>query len=167
MGETATVKIGLREYRKETLRRKKEDAVRAEILDYLTRQGIPRAKTDAAEGLTLNGNPLFSVTPGWPDITACGPGGKILGIECKRPIGDKGLDYDQAVCLESLWMRGGLILVARDVSEVEILFATGKVPQATLDEVRERLAKGITQADIRRKVRNQERRRTARKRARA
>lgn len=153
-----TIKFGKREYLRETLAARKEEAVKRDILDYLMRAGIPHSPTQAEESRTARGNLVFRVAPGWPDITACGPEGKLVGIECKRPIGDEGLSYNQAVTLHALWRAGGLILVARDVADVEELFRVKKSPQATLDEVAARLAKGITPADVRRQLARRTRR---------
>lgn len=153
-----TVRIGAREYLRETLAARKEDAVKRDILDFLTRARIPHSPTQAEESRTARGNLVFRVAPGWPDITACGPEGKLVAIECKRPIGDEGLSYKQAETLHAIWCAGGLILVARDVADVEELFRTRKSPQATLDEVAARLAKGITPADVRRQLARQSRR---------
>lgn len=144
-----TVHLDGREWRAETLRCYTENELRRDVRQALRARRIQHTLSDAAIAFNGDGKQVQRVDRDWPDLTAVCPGsGQLLAVELKRPINDDGLTYGQAVRLAELWEAGALILVARSVEAVEAILVTRKVPQATIDEVKARIAKGPTRKEI-------------------
>lgn len=156
-----TMHLDGREWRAETLRRYTENELRRDVRQMLRARRVPHTLSDAAIAYNGDGKQVQRVDRDWPDITAVCPGsGQLLAVELKRPIGGDGLTHGQAVKLADLWEAGALILVARSVEAVETILTTRKVPQATIDEVKARIAKGPARKEIGRLARRGRRRAT-------
>jgi hypothetical protein len=132
-----------------------ESDILALICDYLAAHRIPFARTDATESFNRKGQRVCRVASGWPDVTACQPStGRLCGIECKRAIGGT-LSFEQAVCLESLWKAGALVIVARSLDAVIELLRTGKTSPDTLAEIVAALKRGPKPKPARRRARSE------------
>jgi len=118
-----------------------ESDVQSAVTQYLAARKIRHTITEAKRSYNESGSLVRRVSPGWPDITACGCGGYLIGIECKRVVGGV-LSYEQAVELDGLHQSGALIVIARSVDDVEELLRTKRTSQATIAEIVQALAKG-------------------------
>jgi hypothetical protein len=103
-----------------TTRRKKrgrpEAKVQAQIVAWLLSKGAIVAITDAGSLAKLGLGISTGVPTGWPDITACLPGGRFLGVECKAPEGRQSTAQIKfQVMIEK---RGGLYVLAHSVVEL-------------------------------------------------
>jgi hypothetical protein len=58
------------------------------------------------------------IPKGWPDITACLPGGRFLGIECKAPKGTQ--SEEQKMFQALIEGLGGIYILARSVEDVKM-----------------------------------------------
>lgn len=118
-----------------------ESEVQGAIIEYLKARRIKHTITEAKRSFNEDGNLVRRVSAGWPDITACGCGGYLIGIECKRANGGE-LSYEQAIELDGLHQSGALIVIARSIDDVEELLRTKRTSQATIVEIVKALAKG-------------------------
>ena len=119
-----------------------EEAVQRDICAYLRARQIPHTVTDAALAYNAKGRRVVRVSGGWPDVTAVLPeDGRLLAIECKKPV-DGRLRYDQAVTLTALIRARAIVVIARDLAEVETAIRLRVTPAATLDEIAKTLARG-------------------------
>lgn len=95
-----------------------ERGLQKAVLQYLTLLGIPATATDASLHFGRDGKPRRKVTyTGWPDVTGCLPGGRLLAIELKSAQGR--LRPEQARTIDVLRSAGALAFVARSIDEVE------------------------------------------------
>lgn len=68
--------------------------------------------------------PMFFGLPGSPDIIGVLPGGRFIGVECKKPLGPRGgtngsvQSDDQRAFQNECEKVGGLYVLARDVDDV-------------------------------------------------
>ena len=95
-----------------------EASTQASIVAYLELRRIPCTVTDASRTWSRSGRPGRPrvSTPGWPDITAVLPGGRMLGIEVKSRRGR--LRPAQRATLGLLAAAGAVVVVARSVRDV-------------------------------------------------
>lgn len=69
--------------------------------------------------------PMFFGLPGSPDIIGILPGGRFIGVECKKPLGPKGgtngsvQSPDQAAFQRECERVGGIYILARSMDDVE------------------------------------------------
>jgi hypothetical protein len=117
-----------------------ENSVQDAICDYLKLHKIPFSRTDATEAYNRKGQRIKRVGKGWPDVTACLPGGRIYAIEVKKAVGGV-LSYDQALTLDSIRRMGGLIVIARSIDCV-IAAMVGGVRPCDLAEIEKAIARG-------------------------
>jgi hypothetical protein len=92
----------------------KESEIRRSIQRYLDLRGIFNWKQWQGQ---------FSI-PGVPDIIGVLPGGKILGIEVKRPGGNP--SERQIEFLDKIRRSGGIAFVATSIEEVERQLEIGR-----------------------------------------
>jgi hypothetical protein len=92
-------------------RGKPEKQVQKEIGVWLAQKGIPFAVTDAGVLYGVSAG----IPRGWPDITACWPGGRFVGIECKAAKGRQ--SEDQAVYQRDIQAQGGRYVLAHSFAE--------------------------------------------------
>lgn len=109
--------------------RRESEIVKA-CLQYLRLRGVFAWRNNS--GLHMaeykgKARPIRFGAVGSPDIIGLIPGtGRFLGIECKRPLGPRGgkagseLTPDQLAFGAAVKEAGGLYVVARDVSDVEL-----------------------------------------------
>lgn len=94
-----------------------EADIQRTICDWLRLTGIPFSVTDASITFGKDGKPRRKVnTEGWPDITACLPGGRFWAIETKTAKGK--LRPAQKAVLDNLVKAGALITIARSLEDV-------------------------------------------------
>ncbi|HXG65021.1 MAG TPA: VRR-NUC domain-containing protein [Blastocatellia bacterium] len=95
-----------------------EATIQAAICELLTLKRIPFSVTDSSRVIGPDGRLRRRKVSaaGWPDITACLPGGRLLAIEVKSASGR--LRISQRAVLERLQQQGALVVIARDVSDV-------------------------------------------------
>jgi hypothetical protein len=108
--------------------RPREGDIQRTILAWLDLHRVPhfRNNTGATRLPGRGGKPMLVRfgSPGWPDIVAVGPGGILVGIECKRPLGPRGgasgstPDPAQRAVGEAITSAGGAYIVARCLSDV-------------------------------------------------
>lgn len=134
-------RISAADWRRDARKSVPESAVQQQICRYLTARQIPHTVTDAALTYNRQGKRVVRVSSGWPDVTACLPGGQLLAIECKRPVGGR-LRYEQAVTLAHLQQQGAIVVIARDLVEVETAIRLRVTPAATQDEIGKAMARG-------------------------
>lgn len=73
---------------------------------------------------------FFGGCPGAPDIMGILPGGRFIGVECKKPLGPKGghggsvQTLDQQAWQNECERTGGLYVLARGVEDVEKMLNT-------------------------------------------
>jgi hypothetical protein len=92
--------------------------IRPAVCELLKLRGIPHSVTDASLIVDESGEVAGRAVTcdGWPDVTGCLPGGRLLAIETKTRDGR--LRPAQVACLESLKAAGALVIIARSVSDV-------------------------------------------------
>lgn len=110
-----------------------EAQIQAAIHDYLNAQRIPHSITEAKRSYNERGQLVRRIAPGWPDITGCARGGKLLAIECKSTKGR--LRPDQARTLYNLIQAGALVVVARSVDCVVEILRTGCIRERDIEEI--------------------------------
>ena len=96
-----------------------EREIRAEIEAALRSRGVCFSRTDATPvRATDDGRPIFHgrVRVGWPDITAVLPGGRVWGIEVKRP--GQTLTPKQNEVRAKIESAGGYYTIATGVADV-------------------------------------------------
>lgn len=96
-----------------------EAEIRAEIETVLRDRRICFSRTDATPvRVLIDGRPIFHgrVRRGWPDITAVLPGGRLWGIEVKRP--GQTLTPKQNEVRAEIESAGGYFTVAAGVADV-------------------------------------------------
>lgn len=96
-----------------------EAEIRAEIEAALRARGVCFARTDASPvRVLIDGRPIFHgrVRRGWPDITAVLSGGRMWGIEVKRP-GEK-LNPEQEKVRAEIESAGGFYTVATSAADI-------------------------------------------------
>ncbi len=133
-------RLSLTEGRKLLAANEREVNVQQAVMDYLTVQRIPFARTDATESFNRKGQRVCRVNSSWPDLTGC-YAGYCLAIECKRAVGGS-LSYEQADCLNRLYQAGALVVIARSVDSVIELLTTKRTSAATVAEIIAALKKG-------------------------
>ncbi|HXG66958.1 MAG TPA: VRR-NUC domain-containing protein [Blastocatellia bacterium] len=99
-------------------RQASEAAIQAAICELLNLKRIPFSVTDSSRVIGQDGKLRRRKvsTEGWPDITACLPGGRLLAIEVKSARGR--LRASQKFVLDKLRNQGALVVVAKDVEAV-------------------------------------------------
>ena len=118
---------------------KSERDVQKEIRDYLLRSGRPFSITDASQSFDKYGRIVNRVRAGWPDISTLTKGGRFFAIEVKRGSGGV-LSREQALILRKIIHFGGLIVIARAVSDVEEAEKSG-LRQCDLIEIEKAIAR--------------------------
>lgn len=106
-----------------------ENQVTAACFKYLQLQGAfvwrNQSRTFQVPGKGGRMRPMFVGTPGSPDIMGILPGGRFIGVECKRPLGPKGghggsvQSADQQRWQNECERVGGLYVLARGIDDVE------------------------------------------------
>lgn len=101
----------------EFLRRSSEADIQKGITDLLRVCGLPYSVTDAS--LTFDDRGKVAgravTTDGWPDVTACLPAGRFLGIETKTADGK--LRPAQIKVHAHITDQGGAVIIPRSVSD--------------------------------------------------
>ena len=132
--------ISAKQWRRDALKSRTEADVVADARQWLDAERLPYSITDATLTYNANGHRVVRVRKGWPDITIC-CNGRFIGAEAKRPVGGK-LDYEQAVTLSRLHNNGAVVVIFRDVEDLQHAMRLMVTPAATLDEIAATLAKG-------------------------
>lgn len=103
--------------------------VRRAVCEYLSLCHIPYSITDGAlifdESGEIAGRAV--TCDGWPDITGCLPGGRMLAIETKTARGR--LRPAQIACLGTLEAAGALVIIAHSIDDVRQQLAAPGTPQ--------------------------------------
>src|SRR5262245_37274873 len=107
--------------------------IQSAVTEYLDWQRIPYGETDAALAFNLYGQRIERVTEGWPDVTACFPGGVMAPIEVKT-AGDH-LRPDQARILYRLLKQGAICIIARSVDDVIEARRLGRTRPKDVEEI--------------------------------
>ena len=95
----------------------KESDVLRGCLHLLNVYGIPHFRNNT--GATKIGERFVKFgTPGWPDIIAVLPGGRFLGIECKRPGGKQ--SFAQSVVQSAIGSVGGIYAIITDAEQLRV-----------------------------------------------
>jgi hypothetical protein len=109
--------------RKKNGARKSRTAARPEagiveaICGWLELAGLPWTLTDASRVWGPEGEVRASkVREGWPDITAVGPDGRLVAIECKSERGK--LSPEQIATLTNLMIHNAIVVEARSLGDV-------------------------------------------------
>jgi hypothetical protein len=106
-------------------RRKPEAKIQKEIVRWLVQHGAVVAITDAGALSKFGLGAKCGIPVGWPDITACLPGGRFLGVECKAP---KGVQSEAQVRFQiAVEKRGGIYILARSLAELVVALDKEKV----------------------------------------
>lgn len=99
----------------------RESAVQAAVLAYLEERGdcfVWRNNTGAYS--PRPGQFISFGRRGSGDIIGViAPSGKLVAIECKRPVGGR-LSKDQERFRDRVWACGGIYILARSVDEVRV-----------------------------------------------
>lgn len=105
-----------------------ENQVTAACMAYLNLIGAfvwrNNSRTLMVAGKGGRPRPMFFGLPGSPDIVGILPGGRFVGVECKRPLGPRGgtrgsVQSDEQVAFQAeCERRGGLYVLARSVDDV-------------------------------------------------
>jgi len=98
-------------------RRRPEAKVQKAIATWLAQLGVPVAITDAGAYKKIGLNFSCGIPAGWPDLTACFPGGKFVGIECKSARG--GQSEQQVETQAKIESLGGVYIVAHSLAEAQ------------------------------------------------
>ena len=108
--------------------RTRESEVVSAVAAVLRRWGLPhfRNNTGAAKA-EYKGKARFIRygAVGWPDFIAVGPGGKLLGIEAKRPLGPRGgkagsePSPEQVAVGLAIEKQGGIYLIVRSGADLD------------------------------------------------
>ncbi len=112
-----------------------ENAVQSACFKYLQLRGAfvwrSQSRTFQVPGKGGRMRPMFVGTPGSPDIMGILPGGRFIGVECKRPLGPKGghggsvQSPEQKMWQDECERVGGLYILARSFGDVEEALAKG------------------------------------------
>lgn len=125
-----------------------ENAVQAQVIEYLERRGVIVVPTDAggkrvrawlmARGARLPRGPLGDLPDGFPDLSGTLPSGRSVYIEVKRPgrydlagrmVSRPGaLDPEQIKWLTKFHEKRALVGVAWSWQDVEALLKNEKAP---------------------------------------
>lgn len=99
-------------------RRKPEAKVQKAIVLWLNAEvGAVLAVTDAGVLSKMGLNMSCGIPAGWPDITACLPGGRFLGIEVKSA---RGRQSDAQKFIQArIEKAGGLYILAHSLDEAK------------------------------------------------
>lgn len=111
-----------------------EKQVQDDVIAWLMTRGLPFSLTDATIAYNANGQRVVRVTHGWPDIVTLTGKGRFFAIECKREVGGK-LSREQAATLLDLYEAGGLICIARSVTDVWATELLGRARPEDLNEI--------------------------------
>jgi len=128
-----TERISLEQCRKILRAEATEAQIQDAIIQYLRVQRIPHTITEAKRSYNERGQLVRRIAPGWPDITGCARGGKLLAVECKSAKGR--LSPDQARTLYGLIQAGALVVVARSVDCVIEILRTGCIRERDIEEI--------------------------------
>ena len=106
-----------------------ENQVVAACFKYLQLRGCfvwrNQSRTFQVPGKGGKIRPMFVGTPGSPDIIGIMPGGRFIGVECKKPLGPRGGENGSSQSPEQkAWQDecervGGLYILARSIDDVE------------------------------------------------
>ena len=121
---------------------KSETDVQKAIRQYLLSTRRPYSITDATLSLNVRGQRVQRVRLGWPDITTVTKDGRLFVIEVKKPVGGV-LSRDQALMLRRIHEWGGLICIARSVTDVQETEASGTAQADDLAEIARAIAKPV------------------------
>src|SRR5262245_34762475 len=119
-----TQRLSISEGRKLLQAQATHKQIQSAVEEYLTARGIPCSGTDGAESYNRKGQRVRRVQSGWPDVTACLPGGMLGAIEIKTAK-DK-LRPDQAATLHALYQAGALVVIARSLDDLIAALEAGK-----------------------------------------
>ena len=97
--------------------KKPESKVQKAIAAYLRSLGAVVAITDAGILNKMGLGMSCGIPTGWPDITACMPGGRFLGVECKAPKGRQSVE--QKNMQTQIELSCGLYILARSLDELK------------------------------------------------
>ena len=101
-------------------RRKPEATVQRQIAAWLIQQGAVVAITDAGLLHRVGLDMACGIPEGWPDITACLPGGKFLGVECKSATGRQSKGQ---ICMgQRIFNIGGTYILASSLESFCVQF---------------------------------------------
>lgn len=105
-----------------------ENEVVAACFKYLQLRGCfvwrNQSRTIMVPGKGGKMRPMFFGIPGSPDILGMLPGGRFIGVECKRPLGPRGgtngsvQSDDQKAFQRECERTGGLYVLARSIDDV-------------------------------------------------
>jgi len=105
-----------------------ENQVVSACLAWLKLQGAfvwrNNSRTVMVPGKGGTPRPMFFGLPGSPDILGMLPGGRFVGVECKRALGPRGgangsvQSEDQKMFQEEVEKTGGLYVLARGLDDL-------------------------------------------------
>ena len=105
-----------------------ENSVTKACVAYLSIKGAfvwrNNSRTVMVPGKGGKPRPMFFGYPGSPDILGVLPGGRMIGVECKRPLGPRGgtrgsdQSDDQKAFQSEMQRRGGLYVLARSLDDL-------------------------------------------------
>jgi hypothetical protein len=99
-----------------TRRRKPEAKVQSEIIKWLVPRGVILAVTDAGLLAKMGLGMSCGIPTGWPDLTACTPSGRFMGVECKAAGGRQ--SDEQRATQKRIEDNGGLYVLAHSLEEL-------------------------------------------------
>ena len=102
-----------------------EKEIQKQIIDYLRLRRIPATRHQCGAAHHRGGH-INMGEAGWPDIIACLPDGRFLGIEVKRKEGK--LRPAQSERITELLGNNAAIVVARSVEDVEKALTDASLP---------------------------------------
>jgi len=96
-------------------RGKPEAKVQKQIVQWLLKQGVIVAVTDAGALARVGLGMACGIPTGWPDITGCTRTGRFLGVECKAAKGRQ--SAGQLLFQQRITENGGIYILARSLEE--------------------------------------------------
>lgn len=111
-----------------------ENPVVAACLEYLRAHGACVWRNNTGMVMLHSAGkprPMRFGHPGSPDIVGCLPGGRFVGVECKRPKGPRGgvngsvQSPEQCAFQADLERAGGLYILARSINDLEAALPGG------------------------------------------
>jgi hypothetical protein len=102
-------------------RGKPEAKVQKQIVQWLLKQGVIVAITDAGALARVGLGMSCGIPTGWPDITGCTRTGRFLGVECKAAKGRQ--STGQILFQQRILENGGIYILAHSLEEFLEKFA--------------------------------------------